>query len=285
MNENERTYSIIFALSMFLFLLNYFVQGQINFSYSDNFGLIGKMGIFFWMGYIGVIVLVYYHFTNFENIPEIYVFLTLSLLVIYLIATPVFYEYLPRFEDSWAHSYLAERMYETGKVASTGNIYEQYPGSFLFYGLLFEFIPIYSVMKFLPIVFYLFGVVVVFLTFKELDSSRTSFLITLLYMFFSWTVEDNHLSPQFLMLNLYLVFMFILIKMLKAKKTEGIFWFIIVIMILVFSFSHLFTQIFIILILGVMTLAIKKFRKGISLILILFLAIFLVHETFFTIIY
>jgi len=281
--KNDRIYPIIFIFSISVFLLNYLIQGPISFGYSDNYGLITKMSFVYWIGYLGMIILIYYHFTNFKKIPEIYVLTSLSLIVIYFIGTPFFYETLPRFEDSWFHSYLAEQIYEKGKVASTGNIYEQYPGTFLYYGLLFNYIPSYAVMKIIPILFYIIGVTVIFLTFRELDGPRTAFLITILYMFFNWTVEDNHLSPQFLMLNLYIMFMFILIKGLKSKKTR-FYWVIIVVMALTFSFSHLFTQIFIILTLGITVLLVKKLRKGVLPVLVLFVVIFLIHETFFTII-
>lgn len=281
MRKNEK-YSTIFVTSLLLFLFNYGIQGPVTFSYSDGYGLISKMGFFYWIGYLGMIFLLYYHFVNFERIDHRYVFLGLSLATIYLIGTPFFYETLPRFEDSWFHSFLAERMYETGKVLSTGNIYERYPGSFLFYGFLLNFIPSYSLMKFFPILFYFIGIIVVFLMFKDMDGPKTAFLITIFYMFFSWTVEDNHLSPQFLMLNLYLVFMFITINLLKNQKSKRGFGVIMIMMALTFAFSHFFTQVFIISTLGASFILVKRLRKGIFPILFLFVGVFLFHEVFFT---
>jgi hypothetical protein len=146
MERNEIIYSLIFVFSLLLFLLNYLLQAPLSFGYSDSFGLIGKMGIVFWIGCLGMLILIYYHFSNFEKIGEKYILLSFCLVIIYLVGPPIFYEFLPRFEDSWTHSYLATRIYEAKKVFSTENDYEQYPGSFLFYGLLFEFIPIYMII-------------------------------------------------------------------------------------------------------------------------------------------
>ncbi|MBD3155886.1 MAG: hypothetical protein GF368_04495 [Candidatus Aenigmarchaeota archaeon] len=278
----EKIYSAVFLISLAIFILNFMLQGPISFGYSDDFGLITKLSPVFWVGYLGMIVIIYYHYTNFGDIREVFVLLTLFLVTVYLIGTPFFYEILPRFEDSWFHSHLAEKIYETGKVRSTGNIYEQYPGSFLFYGLSFNFLPVYTFMKMFTILFYLFGVSVVYLIFKELDSPKTALLVTILYMFFSWTAEDNHISPQFLMINLYIVFIFLLVKLMKTPDEWRMYGFLLLTLILVFSFSHLFTQIFVFSTLGAFFVLVPKTRKLILPIFIFAIVLFVIHETVFT---
>lgn len=276
----EKTYSVLLLLSLLLFLSNILIQGPIVFTYNDNYGILFKMGWVHWAGYITSILLVFYHYVRFGNLNSKYVFLTLSLLVLYLIGTPIFYETLPRFEDTWSHSFLAQKMYETGKVKSTGLRYETYPGSFLFYGLLFNFLPNFYVMKFLPILLYILSAVIIFLTFKGMINAKTAFLIVIFYMLFNWTVEDNHISPQFLMLNLYFLFMFATIKIFDRTKKKKEYGFVIILLSLAIVFSHVFTPVFIALILMFTFVLCKNLRKLALPILVLVIVLLLVHETY-----
>ena len=102
----QRIYPILYISSLILFLVNFLIQGQIIFTYSDFYGILFKMDWIFWLGYIVLIILIYFHFKNFKYIDEKFVYFTLLLLVLYLIGTPFFYEHLARFEDTWGHSFL-----------------------------------------------------------------------------------------------------------------------------------------------------------------------------------
>jgi hypothetical protein len=152
-------------------------------------------------------------------------------------------------------------MFETGKVVNHLSGYEEYPGSFLLYGVLFQIFPPYLVMKFFPPLFYIVGVIAVYLLFKYFFSSKVSLLISIFYLFFNWTVEDNHLSPQFLMLNIYFIFMFVLIKMVSLpKKYRNPYIFLSFFLIPIIVFSHPGTPIFLILILGSILIFCKRIR-------------------------
>jgi len=278
----QKIYTVFFTFSLLLFLINFLVQGKIVFGYEDFLGLILKIEGIFWIGFSFLVILVFYHYLNFKKMDEKYVYLTFSILIIYLIGSPIFYEHLPRFPDTWSHSYLTSEMFRTGNVINKISPYEQYPGSFLFFGLIFEIFQPYSVMSFFPIFIYFFGLVIIYLLFKILTNSRTSFLSCIIYMIFNWTVEDNHLSPQFLMLFVYFVFMFILVKMLTDKKNKNKYFLFNLIIIPVIVFSHPGLPIFLILILTTMIFLCKKFRFTISLVLIFLIFCFISHTLIFT---
>ena len=279
----HKIYAVLFTCSLLSFLISFLIQYPIVFSYSDYYGIIFKMGAIYWAGYILLIVLIYFNYTNFESIDEKFVYLTLSLLVIYLIGTPFFFEYLPRFEDTWSHSFLAQEMFGEGRVITNLSDYEQYPGSFLFFGLLFQIIPSYYVMKFLTPFIYFFGVIFVYSLFKYLFDARISFLASILYVFFNWTVEDNHLSPQFLTLYLYFFFMMALAKILSNPK-KNMKKYIIIISLLSISIviSHPGTPIFLFLILGSMILLVDRFRNILLPVSTLLIIVFLVYHVFQT---
>jgi hypothetical protein len=278
----RRTYSALFLLSLTLFLVNFLVQGHILFSYNDYYGLISKMNWIYWLGYALMIGLIFFHYVNFKRLDERYAYLTILLAIIYLISTPFLYESLPRFEDTWAHSRLADIFYKTGESEGTGYAYEQYPGSFIFYGILFNLFNSFYVMRFFPFLFYIVGAIVIYLTLKDLTSPQKAFLIVVIYMLFSWTVEDNHISPQFLALNLYFIFMFFTIKLLKGGKNRILYMTVIALLAFVISFSHMLTPIFLILILSSIYIFCKKFRKAVLPILIIIVASFLIHEMYFS---
>jgi hypothetical protein len=220
------------------------------------------MSPIFWIGYLILLILITFQFINFDKLDQRFVCLTLLLLVIYLIGTPFFYEYLARFTDAWSHSYLAQKMFETGRVVNYLNSYEEHPGSFLLFGAVFQEFPSYFILRFFVPIFYIIGVVAIYLIFKRFFNAKVSFLASALYLFFNWTVEDNHLSPQFLVLNLYLVFMLVLIKFLGASKKDKMpYLFFLFLLVPVIVFSHPLTPIFMILILGSVLLLCKKTRS------------------------
>ena len=261
-NRYQKTYLALYFISLIIFLINLVFQGQIIFTNSDLFGLILKMSPIFWMGYLFLLILIIFQLSNFNKIGQKFAYLTLILLVIYLIWTPFVHEYLARYPDAWIHSYLAQKMFETGKVVNRLMIYEEYPGTFLFYGFSFQVFPPYLVMKFLPPILYILGVIAIYLLFKCFFDSKVSFLASVLYLFFNWTVEENHLSPQFLIFNLYLVFMLVLIKFFSSSKKDRIPYLVFLfLMIPVIVFSHPGTPVFLILILGSMLILCKRVRS------------------------
>jgi len=278
----QKIYTIFFTSSLLLFLINFLVQGKIVFNYEDFLGLILKMEPIFWIGFLFLVILIFYHYLNFKKMDEKYVYLTFSILMIYLIGTPIFYEHLPRFPDTWSHSYLASEMFRTGKVINEISPYEQYPGAFLFFGLLFQIFQPYGVMSYFIFFIYFLGLVIIYLLFKILTNPRTSFLSCIIYTFFNWTVEDNHLSPQFLMLFVYFIFMFILVKMLTDKKNKNKYFLFNLIIIPVIVFSHPGLPIFLILILTPMIFLCKKLRFTIFLVLIFLVFCFIAHTVIFT---
>ena len=283
MTDHQKIYTVLFVASLLLFLINLLIQGQIVFDYEDSLGLIFKMGGVFWVGILILIFLICYHFVNFDKIDERYVYLTFTVVILYLIGTPIFYEHFPRFPDTWTHSYIANEMFKTGRVINNIDSYEQYPGAFLFFGLLFNVLPPYFIMSFFPLLIYVLGIAVIYLLFKTLIYGKISFLSSIMYMFFNWTVEDNHLSPQFLMLFVYFVFMFILVKMLltdkKSKKKYFLFY---LIMIPVIVFSHPGIPIFLFLVLGSITVLCKKLRTAILPVFILLILSFIIHTVVYT---
>jgi hypothetical protein len=261
-NRLERDFLILYFSSLFVFLINLVIQGQVFFNYNDSLGLILKMSPIFWIGYLILLILITFQFINFDKLDQRFVFLTLLLLVIYLIGTPFFYEHLARFSDAWSHSYLAQKIYETGRVVNYINSYEEHPGSFLLFGSLFQNFPPYFILKFFVPIFYIIGVIAIYLIFKRFFNAKVSFMASTLYLFFNWTVEDNHLSPQFLVLNLYLVFILALIKFLGASKKDRMpYLFFLFLLVPVVVFSHPLTPIFMILILGSILLLCKKTRS------------------------
>lgn len=272
----ERFYSILYSFSIIIFLINFLIQGQITFSFTDYYGIIFKMDWLFWIGYASLLILIYFQFKNYDKLNEKLFYLTILLLVVYLIGTPFFYEHLARFEDTWSHSYLAQEIYATGNVRNGIDAYEEYPGSFLFYGILFQNIP-YDVMKFFVPALYFLGMCIVYSLFKLLFNPKISFLSSVLYMFFNWTAEDNHISPQFLFLFISFVFLFIVIKSLKKgtnRKTlilTTLFSFAIV-------FSHPGTPIFLLSILVSIYLLCKDFRKFVLPLIIIHASIFIVYN-------
>jgi len=273
--SKEKIFSILYILSLFLFLLNYLFQGEITFNYSDLNGLILKMNWPFWLGYSILIILIIYQFINLDRINEKFIYLTLILLTVYLIGTPIFYEYLPRFEDTWTHSFLANEMFRSGKVVNNLSYYEQFPGGFLFFGLLFQILSPFVVMKLFPLFLHMFGMITIFTLFKHLINKKISFMASVFYIFFNWTVEDNHLSPQFLVLNLYLVFMLVLIKMLTSKEVNKKDYIaILMLLIPVIVFSHPGTPLFLMLILISTFIICKKFRTPTFIFVIIFLVVF-----------
>jgi len=287
----QRIYSLLFFSSLLLFLVNYIIQGQLLFTYFDYYGIIFKMGWAYWLGYILLLILVSYHYTNFEHIDSRYVYLSLFLMVTYFIATPFLYESLPRFEDTWGHSFLAQEIFGSKRVNIGISIYEQYPGSILFYGLLFHFIPSYYVMKFFPPLFYYVGILVVYVLFKELFSfkgtsnAKIAFLIPIIYMFFNWTVEDNHISPQFLILNLYFLFMLLSVKFLYGEKDRKKYFVALTLLGTVIVLSHPFTPIFLLFILASVYVLCKELRARIIPIAVMLAAIFVVHSMYYTTIF
>jgi hypothetical protein len=177
-------------------------------------------------------------------------------------------------------------MFDTGKVVNNLSSYEEYPGTFLFYGLLFQIFPSYFFMKFLPPIVYILGVIAIYLMFKHFFDAKISFLVSVLYLFFNWTVEDNHLSPQFLIFNLYLVFILILIKFFSSSKKDRIpYLFYLFLMIPVIVFSHPGTPIFLILILGSMFIICKRVRSLEFFSVILFLVIIFATYMYYQSIY
>ena len=257
----EKIYVLIFISSLLLYLANFLIQGQIVFSYSDLYGILFKMNVLFWLGLVFLIILIWYQAMNFNKIDEKYVFITFLLLTIYFIGTPFFYEYLPRFEDTWSHSFLSQEIFRNEKVAIGISIYEEYSGAFLFHGLLFQLVPQYYVMKFFPPLFYVFGLVVIYLLSKRLFNGKMAFLSSILYLFFNWTIEDNHISPQFLMLNVYFLFLLALVKLLTNDKNKKFYFLAPLLIIPAIVFSHPGTPIFLILILGSIFIFCKKLRS------------------------
>jgi hypothetical protein len=274
-NPSKEVYLVIYFSSLIIFALNILLQGNIYFSYYDSLGLILKMSPIFWLGYILLLILIYFHFVNFDKINKNFVYLTFILLTIYLIGTPVFLEYLPRYQDTWSHSFLANEIYEKGKINNGISYYEEYPGSFLLYGLLFQILPRYATMKFFPLFIYALGLISIYLIFKYIFNEKISFLATVLYTFFNWTAEDHHISPQFLTLYMYFLFMLVFVKLLNADRSEKKpYFFTALLFIPIIVFSHPGTPFFLILILSSILLLCKKFR-GISLYsIIAFLVIF-----------
>lgn len=281
-DDHEKVYASLFTFSLIIFLINFLIQGRIVFTYSDFYGLIFKLNWPFWLGYFILLVLISFHFSKFAKLDERFVFLTISLLVIYLIGTPFFLEHLPRFEDSWIHSYLPQQIFRNEKVNLAITVYEEYPGSFLFYGLLFQLLPPYHVMKFFPPLFYIVGVSTIYLIAKNLVGGRIAFLTSILYVFFNWTIEDNHISPQFLILALYFLFMLILVKHLNEKKWKMRYFLVLAFIALVINFSHPLTPIFLIFILSAAVVLCKKLRKMIIPVLAVVMVIFVLYELFET---
>jgi hypothetical protein len=195
-------------------------------------------------------------------------------------------EYLARYPDTWIHAFLAQKMFETGKVVNNLRIYEEYPGTFLLYGFLFQIFPPYLVMKYLPPLIYMLGVVAIYLLFERFFDSKVSFLASVLYLFFNWTVEDNHLSPQFLIFNLYLVFLLVIIKFFGSSKKDRIpYLFYSFLLIPVIVFSHPGTPVFLILILGSVLILCKNVRNLETFSLFLFLVISFVIYIYYQPIY
>lgn len=277
-NLYQHFYSVLYILSIMIYFLNFLIQNQIIFSFTDSYGIISKMNILFWVGYLILIFLIYFQFKYFEEINENLVYLTLLLLVTYLISTPFFYEHLARFEDTWGHSYLVQEIFKTGEVKQNISPYEDFPGSLLFYGVLFQGFP-YYLMKFFPPILYFVGIAVVYMLFKLLFNPKISFLSAVFYMFFNWTVEDNHISPQFLMLFIFFIFLYITIKLFKKWKIkEGLI--LITLFSFVIVFSHTGTPIFLILILVSTYLLCKKHRKILLPIIIILTTIFLLYSLY-----
>ena len=110
MNIHQKIYAVIFTYSLILFLISFLIQYPFIFSYSNYYGILFKMDLIFWEGYVAVLIMIYFHLINFKKFDEKYVYLSLLILIIYLIGTPFFYEYLPRFEDAWSHSFLGQEM-------------------------------------------------------------------------------------------------------------------------------------------------------------------------------
>lgn len=283
MKQVHRIYTVIFTCSLLLFFISFLIQYPLVFSYSDYYGLLFKMNGIYWIGYILLLILIYFHFVNFKRIDKKFVHLTLLLFIIYLIGTPYFFEHLPRFEDTWSHSFLTQEMFEKEKVILGLASYEQYPGSYLFFGLLFQIIPSYYVMKFFTPFLYFFGIVIVYSLFKYTFNERISFLGSIFYVFFNWTIEDNHISPQFLTLYLYFFFMLVLIKILsKSKKNMKSYGIIISLLSIIIVFSHPGIPIFLFLILGSTILLCDKFRNILLPITAFLAIIFIVYHVFQT---
>lgn len=282
MNRYKKIYTTLFTCSLLLFLVSTLIQSPLIFSYSDSYGILFKMNWIFWLGYATLLILIYFQFRYFEKIDEKFVYLILLLQVIYLIGTPFFQEHLARFEDTWTHSYLVQEIFESGKVRNDIDIYENYPGAFLFFGVLFQDFP-YHAMKFFPPLFYFVEIIVVYLLFKVLFNPRISFLSSTFYMFFNWTVEDNHISPQFLILFIFFLFLYVTVKFLRNWKKEKhssvrkglllttLFGFAIV-------FSHPGTPIFLLLILISVYILCKKFRKILLPLILINISIFLIYN-------
>jgi len=269
----HQIYTVIFTCSLLLFLTSFLIQYPLVFSYDDYYGILFKMEWIYWLGYLLLLILIYFNYANFDSINKKFVYLTLFLFTIYLIGTPFFFEYLPRFEDTWSHSFLAQEMFEKEQVITGISDYEQYPGSFLFFGLLFQIIPSYYVMKFFTPFFYFLGLLIVYTLFKYLFNERISFLASVLYVFFNWTIEDNHICPQFLTLYLYFFFMLALTKILSNPvKNMNIYILITSLLSILIIISHPGTPLFLFLILGSIFLLCERFR-GILLPVITFLAI------------
>jgi hypothetical protein len=282
MNSDQEIYAILFIMTTMLFLGNLLIQGQISFSYSDSLGLISIMGVPFWIGYVLLTVLACFQFSRFDSIGHRYAFLTILLFVMYLILTPFLYEKLPRFEDTWSHSFTAQQMFAEGKVDVGYSIYEEYPGALFLFGQMFSMAPSYLVMQFFPPIFYIFGAFVVFLLFRKLFGGKSALLIVILYIFFNWTVEDNHISPQFLILNLYFLFMYITIKFIDGNTDRRKYFAILGLMAVAIVFSHPLTPLFLIMILGSVFLFCKRYRIGTLAIVVMLLAIFVPYEFFRT---
>jgi hypothetical protein len=229
-----------------------------------------------------MLILVCLQIKYFEKINKNYTFFTLTLLTIYLIGTSFFYEYLPRFEDTWAHSYIAQEMLRNKKVNIGLSIYEEYPGSFLFYGLMFEFLPKYFVLKFFPPLLYIIGLLSIYLLTKNLINNKLALLTPVFYVFFNWTIEDNHISPQFLNLHLYFLLMLVLIKFLMEKKNKIKYLFIITLFATTIVFSHPLTPMFLILILGSVLILARKLRKDIFPVFVIILILYLTYEIYRT---
>ena len=277
----QKVYSVLFLLSLALFVSDFVIQGYVQFSYDDYYGLISKMKWVYWVGYALFIGLVFFHYTNFKKIDKRYAYLTIILAVIYFISTPFIYESLPRFEDTWAHSYLADIFYKTGEYKGAGYVYERYPGSFIFYGLMFNMFDGFMVMKFFPLIFYIIGVLAIYLTLKDLIDPKKVMLIVIIYMLFSWTVEDNHLSPQFLALNLYFIFMLFAVRLFYGAKNRTMYMAMIALLSVAISFSHVFTPIFIMSTMAFTCILCKRLRKTAAIILVIVAIPFLLHDVFF----
>lgn len=276
--KHQKIYSILFISSLILFLISFLIQSPLMFTYSDYYGILLKMNWIYWLGFILLLVLISFQFSNFNFIDKRYVYLTLFLLIVYLIATPFLYETLPRFEDTWGHSFLAQEIFADKKVEHGISAYEQYPGSVLFYGSLFQLIPSYYVMKFLPPIFYIFGILIIYSLFKRILNEKTAFLIAILYMFFNWTVEDNHLSPQFLILNLYFLFIFIMVKLIDEKNNRKKYFLTLVFLGTIIVFSHPLTPIFLLFIMGSVFVLCKEYRRKMLPLIIILLIIFTTYE-------
>jgi hypothetical protein len=238
------------------------------------------MSWIFWIGYLLLLILISFQVRYFEKLDKKYSFLTLTLLTVYLIGTSFFNEYLPRYEDTWSHSYLPQEIFRHKKVNIGISIYEEYPGSFLFYGLMFEFLPKYDVMKFFPPLFYIVGLLSIYLLVKNLVNEKLALFTSILYMFFNWTVEDNHISPQFLNLNVYFFLMFVLVKLLDKKQNKKEYLFIIALFTATIVFSHPLTPMFLILILGSIFILNRKLRKEVFPAFVIVLTIFLTYEVY-----
>ncbi len=281
--DEHQIYTIIFTSSLLLFLVSFLIQYPIVFSSTDHYGILFKMSWIYWLGYILLIILIYYNFSNFDKIDKKFIYLTFLLFIIYLIGTPFLFEYLPRFEDTWSHSFLSQEMFENEKVIIGLSDYEQYPGSFLFFGLLFQIIPPYYVMKFFTPFLYFIGLLIVYSLFKYLFNEKISFLASILYVFFNWTIEDNHICPQFLTLYLYFFFMLALTKILsKPRKNMKSYVIITSLLSFLIVISHPGTPIFLFLILGSMIIFCEEFRGKLLPLTAFLLTVFIVYHVFQT---
>jgi hypothetical protein len=202
--------------------------------------------------------------------------------VIYFIGVPFIYENLPRFEDTWGHSFLGQEMFREKKVNIGLSIYEEYPGSFLYFGLIFEFLPKYLVMQFFPLLVCVVGLFLVYLITKNLINNRIALITPIFYTFFNWTIEDNHISPQFLNIFLYFFLILILIKLLNEKRFKIVYALTIALFTIAITFSHPLTPLFLISILFFMVILTKGLRKRLLPIFIIVLAIYILYEIYMT---
>jgi len=279
--KHYEIYSILFISSLLMFLINFLIQGPLVFTYYDDYGIILKMNWIYWIGYSLLLILICFQYHNFEKINNRYSYLTLFLLALYLIATTFFYEKLPRFEDTWSHSFLAQEILRNKKVNIGLSIYEEYPGSFIFFGTMFEFIPKYYVLKFFPPLFFVFGLLSIYLLTKNnLLNDKIALLTPVIYMLFNWTIEDNHISPQFLNLHLYFFLMLVLIKLLTTKNNKIQYLFIISLFAASIVFSHPLTPLFLISILGSILILSDKIRKKILPVFVIIIAFYLTYEIY-----